>query len=274
MNRALWRKAVSDSWRTLCVSGLLLVLYGWVFVWLTSLLKFGVWLTFLDMLPGFVEKMVGMPLANLASPTGRLSVVFVHIVTLLICIGWAIGRGSDTVSGEIVRGTMELIATLPVRRASVLVPPAVVATVGAAVLPASLWAGATLGLMTFQMEAAVHPGQFLPGVLNLFAMTFCFAGITTFLSSWNRNRWRTIWMAVGLFVICSIIEMISRLWPAGWWLKYFTLLTAFEPQRMIVMPDEAWSLSLRYDGTLLAIGLAGYAAAAIVFSYRDIPVSR
>ena len=105
-------------------------------------------------------------------------------------------------------------------------------------------------------------------------MTFCFAGITTFLSSWNRNRWRTIWMAVGLFVICSIIEMISRLWPAGWWLKYFTLLTAFEPQRMIVMPDEAWSLSLRYDGTLLAIGLAGYAAAAIVFSYRDIPVSR
>ena len=36
MNLALWKKAVSDAWRQLAASSVLLLLFSWVFVWLMS----------------------------------------------------------------------------------------------------------------------------------------------------------------------------------------------------------------------------------------------
>ena len=66
----------------------------------------------LKWLPGFVQSLVGVPLETLATPIGQLSILYVYVVTLLVCVGWAMGRGSDSVSGEIARGTMDLILTI------------------------------------------------------------------------------------------------------------------------------------------------------------------
>jgi ABC-2 type transport system permease protein len=274
LNRALWRKAVRDAKNQLLMSSLLLVLFGWVFVWLMSLFRVGALGKILTLLPGFVEPLVGVPLAQLATPAGRVSVLYVHVITLLVCIGWAIGRGSDTVSGEIGRATMDLILTLPVRRVAVLLVPAVVATLGTAVLVLSVWAGSWLGLWTVGWRREVSIWLFLPGAANLFAMIFCLTGLTTFLSSWDHDRWRTIWLGGGFFILSSILKMIARLWEHGAWLKYLSFLTAFEPQQLILMQQGSRSLSLRFDAALIGLGLLGYLAAALVFSRRDIPVPR
>ena len=130
MNLALWKKAVSDAWLTLVVSCVLLILFCWLFVWLMSFFDVGAWSRLLNLLPDFVQPMVGVPMAKLASPAGQLSILFAHIVTILVCVGWAVGRGSDSIAGEIGRGTMDLILSLPVWRFSVMAVPAVVATVG------------------------------------------------------------------------------------------------------------------------------------------------
>ena len=274
MNRALWRKAIRDAWVQLAASSVLLLLFGWCFVWLMSLFRPGAVSMILDLLPKFVEPLVGVPLAKLATTTGRISVLYVHLVTILVCVGWAVGRGSDVVSGEISRGTMDLLATLPVRRYWVIVASAAVTALGTAVLALSIWAGSVLGIATVSLPDAVEPRWFLPGVLNLFSMTFCLAGITALVSAWDRNRWRTALLAGGLFVVSSIVKMIARLWTRGEWLKYLSLLTAFEPQQLILLEPEATrSMAWRYNGALLGLGLAAYVLAAIVFSRRDIPAA-
>jgi ABC-2 type transport system permease protein len=273
MNSALWRKAVSAAWMQLVVYGVLLVLFGWLFVWLMGLFKLGAWASFLNMLPDFSQRIMGIPIGSLATPTGQISILYVHVITILIFIGWAIGRGSDAISGEIARGTMDLTATLPVRRTALVFVPAVVATIGAVMLAAAIWGGTWLGLLTTGPDPSVSARQFLPGAINLFAMTFCLTGLTAFISSWNRDRWRTISIAVALFVVSLIVKMVARLWEPGAWLKYLSFLSAFDPQRLIVSPEQAWSLSLRYDATLLGLGLAGYLAAAVIFSRRDIPAA-
>lgn len=274
MNRAIWRKAFGDAWQQLVVSSLLLALFGWLFVWLTSLFQLGLWANFLNMLPDFVQQMIGVPLKELATVTGRLSLLYMHVITLLLFLGWCIGRGSDVVSGGIASGHLELILTLPVRRLTVLVAPAVVSTLGIAVLAVSVWLGNWIGLATVEMEGEASIWRFLPGAANLFAMAFCLAGITTLLSSWDRNRWRTIWLAGGFFVVSSIVEMVARLWESGTWLRYLSFLTAFEPHRLILMRDGAWAASVGYNLPLVALGLVAYAAAAVVFAWRDIPVPR
>jgi ABC-2 type transport system permease protein len=272
-NPALWTKSINECRYQLLTSVGLLVAFAWVFVWLASLFDVGPLRTILNLLPGFVQPLVGVPLAELATPAGRASVIYVDVITLLICIGWAIGRGSSVVSGDIARGTMELVLTLPVRRYTVIVVPAIVAALGSAILALSVWFGTWLGLVTVGWHREASIWQFLPGVINLFAMTFCLTGITTFLSSWDHDRWRTIWLGGGLFIVATMFKMVARLWPPGEWLKYLSFLTAFEPQQLILMED-AWSRSLWLSGVLVGLGLLSYLVAIVVFTWRDIPVPR
>jgi ABC-2 type transport system permease protein len=270
MNRALWRKGVSDSAVWLLASSGLLLAFAWVFVWLTSLFQLGAWATMLGALPEGIQSMFAVPIARLASPAGQVSMVFVHPVVILVCVTWAVGRGSDCVSGEIARGTMDLLLTLPIRRASVLVVSAVLSTAGAAVLATSLWLGVALGILSVRLQGPVTLGPFLVAAGNLFCLTFCLTGLTAFFSSWDHNRWRSMALGVGLFVSAFLIRLISRAWKAADWLKYLSILTPFEPQQLMFLSDGA-RLAWRYNATLLGIGLSAYLAAAVIFTFRDIP---
>ena len=271
MNLALWKKAVADAWLSLVVSSALLILFCWAFVWLMSRFDVGAWGALLNLLPNFLQPMLGVPLAKLATPAGQLSILFVHVITLLVCVGWAVGRGSDSISGEIGRGTMDLLLSLPVWRITVMAVPAVVATLGAALLAASVWAGIAVGLRCTRFPNPPSLAQFGPGAANLFAMTFCLTGVTTFISSFNRDRWRTISLAGGFFVVSLILKIIGRMWPEGSWLHYLTFLSLFQPQELILLAGPEGSPALRYDATLLLLGLIGYAAAGVVLWRRDIP---
>ena len=102
-------------------------------------------------------------------------------------------------------------------------------------------------------------------------MTFCFTGITTLVSSWNRDRWRTISLAGGFFILSLILKFVGRMWAAGGWLRYLTFLSLFEPQELILVPSPGGWPGLRYDAILVLLGLLSYAAAAVIFWRRDIP---
>ncbi|MGO9110492.1 MAG: ABC transporter permease subunit [Thermoguttaceae bacterium] len=274
MNRALWTKALTDAWRQLLASVVVLTFFSWLFVWLMSRFPVGGIAIILNLLPGFLEAMIGVPLKLLASPVGQLSFLYIDVVTLLVCVGWALGRGSDSVSGEIARGTMDMILSLPVWRVTVLMVPAVVTALGSTLLAASVHLGTMLGLACVRFEPSPAPSEFLPGTINLFCMMFCFTAITTLVSSWGRDRWATIGIAGGFFIFSLIIKLVARLWPFGDWLFILSFLSAFEPQRLILMPDASGRTAVQCDVTLLGLGLARYVAAAVVFSRRDIPGPR
>jgi len=273
MNPALWRKAVSDAWLQLLASSLILIAFAWVFLWLMSQIELGVFAKLLKAIPPFLQKLTAIPVADLATSNGRASILFIHVVTLLVCVGWAVGRGSDPISGEIGRGTMDLLASLPVYRPSLLVPPAVVAAIGTAVLAASVWLGIAMGRATIRIED-LDLGKFLPAVVNLFSMIFCLSGATAFVSSWSRDRWRTVFIAVGFFLVSFILEMVGRIWKHGGWLEYLTFLSQFHPQEFTLLPEKAGWPMIRANAILIGLGLTGYLAAALVFWRRDVPMSR
>ena len=62
----------------------------------------------------------------------------------------------------------------------------------------------------------------------------------------------------------------SPLVPSFDWLMNVTFLGAYEPQTLILDPSTAWTTALRYDGTLIGLGLAAYATATVVFCRRDL----
>lgn len=76
---------------------------------------------------------------------------------------WAVGRGSDTVSGEIGRGTMEMLLAQPVRRLLVLATQGAVTTIGSAILATAVLLGTCTGLATVSLGEHVDWKAFIPG---------------------------------------------------------------------------------------------------------------
>lgn len=274
MNWALWKKAVSESWLLLAAGSGLLFFFAWVFVWFTSLFQVGAFGALLQALPAAVQALFPVPINLVATPAGQISVVFAHPISMIVCVGWAVGRGSASISGEIGHGTMDLILTLPVRRVSVLLVPAVVTALETALLVGALWAGIGMGLQTVRLASPVPGTVYFHGALNLYAMTFCLTGITALLSAGDQNRWRTMSLAGGLFVVSLLIDLVARVWKSGEWIKYLSFLTAFKPQMLSLAPETLRASPWQYHAVLLILGVLCYVAAALILVYRDIPQPR
>jgi len=271
MNRALWTKALLEARLLLLALALLLFAFNWIFVWISSMIELGAFGVFLQTLPPAFEKLSGVPFASVATSLGRISMAYVDPVVIFAATVWGIGRGSDAVSGEIGRGTMEMLLAQPVRRISVLATQAAVTVGGAALLALASWLGTCAGVASVTLDDRIAMTAFLPGVVNLFALMLFLAGFSTMISSWDSYRWRTIGLVGGFYVVELVLKVIARLVSKVEWLMQFTFLGAFEPQALIIDPEHAWDLSLKYDGVLVGLGLASYLVAAVFFCHRDLP---
>jgi ABC-2 type transport system permease protein len=274
-NRALWRKAIIDARLLLLSTMLLMFVFHWIFVWITSLIKLGPMADFIRTLPKEIQNLSGVPVEEVATVAGRIAMAYVDPVVLLAAAVWGISRGSDVVSGEINRGTMEMLLAQPVRRLAVMWTQSAATIIGAAGIAAAAWLGTYAGVATIELEEPVTADVFVPAAFNVFALTFFLAGVSTLASSCDQYRWRTVGLMGGFFIIGLIVKVMARTVPDLNWLSYLTFFGAFEPQLMVTAmlreSDEIWSISARYNGVLLGLGAVGFCAGTVIFCRRDLP---
>ena len=279
MSRALWNKAFVDARLLLGSCVALMFIFHWVFVWITSAIKLPAFLAFLRELPPEIQNLSGVPVDQVATTAGRIALVYVDPIVLVAVGAWAIARGSDAVSGEIDRGTMEMLVAQPIRRVDLLLTQICITVGGAALLAVAGWLGIAIGVLTVTLEESVSIGMFAPASLNTFALTLFLAGVSTLVSSWDQYRWRTVGLMGGFYVVAIMLEVIGRSVTDLGWVRWLSFMAAYEPQQMVsaVMGDtsggwgDAWTISIRSDGILIGLGLAAYVGAVVVFCRRDLP---
>ena len=271
MNRALWFKAIRESQWLLLACALLMFVFNWIFVWITSLVDLTALRTFLNALPPQFQNLSGVSVDEVATYAGRIALAYVDPVLLMTAAVWGIARGSDAVSGEISRGTMELLLAQPVRRSTVLFTQATVTIIGAAIISLAACAGTGFGVATVELGEPMGVGLFLPPALNVFGLIFFLAGTSTLASSCDNYRWRTVGLMGGVFIIGLIVKVMASTVEKLDWLRFLTFFGAFEPQAMVSNSNEAWHLLWRYNAVLMGIGLVAYVAAGVIFCRRDLP---
>lgn len=270
-NPALWSKAVGDARLLLVALVVLMFGFTWIAIWITTLVDLPDYVKFLPAIKLDIEKLVGLPLSQLATTKGRISLTYVDAVILSVAATWAITRGSDAVSGEIGRGTMEMLLAQPVSRVALLTVHAFVTTAGAAAISLACWLSTCAAICYFFPDEPIALTEFLPGVANQFALIFFLSAASTLVSSFDNYRWRTIGIMGAFYMVQMVIKIVARSSPQFDWLRAFTCLGAFEPHILIMNPDRALSLLARYAGTLLSLGVLCYVLAGVVFSRRDLP---
>ncbi len=332
MNLALLRKTINDSkWLLLaCTVGLFV--FCWLRVWVVTQMDTSNFQNIIDSLPAFVKSFIPVDVEWLITYAGRISITYDDAIVLVCISVWSIARGSDCVSGQIDRGTMEMLLAQPISRLQVLLTHSVVTVAGVGLLSLTTWVGIYAGLHTFSvketvkptftlpfkipgigrevpipyaepveqivpMSERVDPNVYWPAVANLFALGLFLAGFSAVMSSWDRYRWRTIGIVVGVYVVQLMVKLLgmamSRVPDGGGelerhWLMYGSVFTAYEPEVFVriadLFPDQAWSLfyyspqgefldmgPLGYDLIFLALGGTCYALAAMIFCRRDLP---
>lgn len=277
MHRSLIKKSIVESRYLWLSCAAALFGFCWTRVWLVGQFEMSRFMTIVEQFREF-ERFSPVPFDQLFTFAGRIALTFDEPI-IIVCVSlWAIARGSDCVSGEIGRGTMEMLLAQPVSRLQVLWSQAAVTVIGTALLAVAAWLGVYAGIQTTTVEEPapmsrvtvpwlgielpnplakqqmqrvpirdrVEARWFVPAAFNLFSLGLFGAGLSTFLSACGRYRGRTIGVVVGFYLVEMTLKIVGRAADHLAWLRYCTFFTAYEPERFVSVairqPDVAWAI--------------------------------
>jgi ABC-2 type transport system permease protein len=277
-------RTVRDARLLFAATLVLMFFFPWLFIWGTSKISLPAFSDFLTRaLPQEWQQAWGVPFSEVATPAGRVALIWVHPLIMLGGLTWAVARGSDCVSGEIGRGTMEMLLAQPVRRISVYATHAAVTIIGSGILAFAAWCGLAIGLLTTQMHHEVAASRFIPPAINFFAFMVCTGGMSALASSWDSQRWRTVGIMAAVYVGSVALSIAGQMSQSWRWLRYLSFLNVYRPQTMVARAEAAWLLVAHKENgaaqlglggcqlVLFGLGLAAYIAGAIIFTRREIP---
>ncbi|MEM6364282.1 MAG: ABC transporter permease subunit [Planctomycetota bacterium] len=261
--------------------------FGWVRVWVVKLLDMSQFQTILEQFRDY-EKFAPVGFDALFTYTGRVGMTFDEPIVILCTVIWCIARGSDVVSGELSRGTLEMLLSQPISRTQFLLSHALVSVSGLALLCLTLWAGIGSGIavttlsetipppsitvpflnvniplsdaepevVTFPMSDRVDTRTFTASVFQLFAFGFFLLGLSTLFSSLDRYRWRTIGCVMGVYVVQLVMYGLGKAADSLSWLQPMAFFNCYKPQKMTSLVNEGdlyspWNLTVPIDDGIL-----------------------
>ncbi|TWU59850.1 ABC-2 family transporter protein [Rubripirellula tenax] len=287
INRILVRKYVGQSILLFAACGLALFAFAWIRVWVVCLLDMGQFTTILEQFRDF-EKYAPVEFDALFTYPGRVGMTYDEPIVILCTVIWCISRGSDVVSGELGRGTLEMLLAQPIRRRTLLLSHATVSVVGLTLLCLLVWAGIAVGVMLTTVNESVPPPtvripifnfdlplsvdqpemqtlplservdveMFAASTFHLFAFGFFLLGLATMFSAFDRYRWRTVGAVVGVYVVQLVMFGLGKAAESLDWLLSMSFFSCYKPQKMtsIVASDglaAPWGLTDAVPGGAL-----------------------
>lgn len=280
LNRVLIRTYIAQGWMLWGACAAALFAFVWVRVWVSSLVDMGQFRTIVEQFREF-ERFSPVGFDALFTHTGRLGMTFDEPIVILCTIIWAVARGSDAVSGELGRGTLEMLLAQPISRTQLLLSHAAVAVSGLALLALAVWAGMAMGIanttvtetipppsiripftaieiplaagepavVAYPMSNVVDPLTFAPAVFSLFALGFFVLGLSTLLSSFDRYRWRTIGMVMAIYVVQLVMFGLGKATERLDWLRGWSFFNCYRPQVQIAeVVARGWQAPWRLTG--------------------------
>ena len=297
MFRYLLKKYLHESIYLWLACGVMLVIFPWVRIWTVSQFELSGFAPLLKQIR-VLEKFSPVPLEQFLTYEGVIGLTFDEPVLILCIVVWCVARGTDFVSGEVGRGTMEMLLAQPVSRAKIAMAHGSVAIVGLVGLVGMTFLGLALGIHTCSVPVIVDssatfsiPGlpfsvsnpfdsteptktfqslselvsvwTYLPVCINLCCFGFVILGLSIFMGSWDQYRWRTIGLVIGTYVLQLLLFVLSKATPSMKPLMSFSFFAAYQPDWIVQVvksdPTLAFRLVYSLNGTS-DIGPMGYSA--------------
>lgn len=268
--------------------GAALFAFAWVRVWVVSLLDMGQFKAIVEQLREF-ERFAPIDFDAMFTYPGRVGMTYDEPVVILCIVIWSVARGSDVVSGELGRGTLEMVLAQPIKRTTLLWSHALVSLTGLALLTLLVWAGIAIGIQfTSVAETVATPSLKIPlfnleiplsveaprkeivplrervdgwnyaaPSFHLFAYGYFVLALASMCSAFDRYRWRTVGTVVGFYVIQVVMIGLGKATDTLAWLRSLSFITCYKPQNVAALIPEyglwaPWSFELSLPDAVFA----------------------
>ncbi|MBH1941539.1 ABC transporter permease subunit [Mobilitalea sibirica] len=195
-----------------------------------------------------------------------ISSYFYGFLILLLPMIYTIVVANRSIASHVDRGSMACLLSTPNTRMKIARTQAFFLLVSITLL---------IGFLTLAgvgMSVILFPGELdIPGflLLNLGALILYYAltGLGFFASCLFNDTKNSLAIGAGLPVAFLVLQMLSNVGDKTDFLKYFTLYTLFDPEKIV--QGEGYILSFI---VLFLVALVTYSGGLYVFNKRDLPL--
>jgi ABC-2 type transport system permease protein len=273
MNRALFFKTLRDYRVLIIILILAIIIFELLAV---RMLLEGVkdlYMVRLMLERPFIKTLVrltfGADLAGDLNATTLATVGLAHPLLWLLCWTLVVTISTGVISGEIGRGTADLLLTLPISRARVYVSTSLVWLL--AVIPASFapLLGLWLGQTVFPLHERLDFGRLWQVSVDFCALNWCIAAVATCVSSLVRRRTTAVGIVMAGLVFSDLVNLLVPFWDAIRPISVLGFLHYFRPLVIVRSGHVPWG----DVGTLLGIAIVAWLVGLFCFSRRDVPAA-
>jgi ABC-2 type transport system permease protein len=268
MNRGLIIRALRESWATTLLLGLVLLgveaVLGFVLPNFASRLA-QQWVQ-LEFFRGIMKAMLGTEIAGTLGPELFQSIAWVHPVVLALTWAHVIVSCTRVPAGEVDRGTIDILLSLPVSRWELFLCETMVWLASGAALFAAGLAGNALGGLGLPADQRPQLGRVLIVLTNLFCLYCLVGGLAWLMSSFSDRRGRAITIVFLILLTLFLLNYLAEFWQPLRRIVFLSPLQYHKPVSILASGVWPW----RDMAILLAAGTAMWFAGGIVFARRDL----
>ena len=301
MNKALWKKCITESALVFAALAIGIASFAWFRVHVVGEVDTTSFQRILNLLPKEWLKFTSVDVDWLISFVGRTAMTLDEPFLIMMVAAWGIVRGSDVVSGEISRGTMEMLLAQPVSRWRVFLIHTAVTIIGLLALTLLAWLMMWVAVHTTNVKVAPEadtgfwssltqwmPGEgktpepvekpmsefvdstlFAPGIINLFLLGCFISGLASLFSAFDRFRWRTLGIVISVYMVAAMIKILAMTSATFAWAHWLTFFSLYEPELSVKLfqnsPATFWQMwSYTEQGAWTGYGPMGQNLALII----------
>jgi ABC-2 type transport system permease protein len=266
--RGLFTKSLYEAWGLTLLVGLALLaleaLHTYVFPQIAE--GMGEVLKDIPFVRSMVTALLGTELGDQISARAMQATLWVHPVLLALVWAHEIVWCTRMPAGEIDRGTIDVLFSLPVSRLSVYGCESIVWLFSGMVI-------LTMGLVGFHLASPAMPAEMRPELsrvlwitINLYCVYLAVGGIAFLVSTLCDRRGRAIGIVFGLVLASFLLNFLAQFWPPAQQIAFLGVLQYYQPAQITQGTEPPW----RDIGVLVAVGAVAWSLGAVVISRRSI----
>jgi ABC-2 type transport system permease protein len=191
---------------------------------------------------------------------------WVHPIVLALLWAQEIIFCTRVPAGEVDRGTVDLLLSLPVSRWQVFLCESAVWLFTGLILVCSGLLGSLLGGLAADEEMRQPIGRVLIVAINFYGLYLAVGGMCWLVSSLSDHRGRAVAVVFALVLVSFLLNFLGQLWEPAHSVQFLGVLNYYRP--VAILGDGVWPIADML--VLVTVGGICWLIGGVVFARRDI----
>jgi ABC-2 type transport system permease protein len=224
-------------------------------------------LLYLDKLPSYFKTFLGGEAVQYGNIAGLISIGYQDPLVLILYMIYAVGVPTALLSGEVQRGTMELILSRQTAKTQIYICAGLITVIGMFALVAVMFLGTVAATRLYNFEQDVPLYTFFMLAINGGILACAVGGIALLAAACFR-RGTAVGVAIAYLVANYFAEIFAAWWPRMKWLEPINIYHYVNDTK--IFTQSVWPISDMC--VLITVLVISTVAGGVIWSRRDLPL--